>query len=414
MTTMSRAEGQRTDGTNGIDGVRLVQPTVLLALTALAMAVSAPLGAQQGRDLLAWEEPLQIRGEQVFVKEAVGDVVVYEVGDLSLVHATASEPTGVASAATTEYKYDDGETRTSSVLQTSAGDVYEQAFAQRFRLSQSGTVDYVTVCVFRREDVGNSSQLPFKLTFYRDSGGHPGNALREYNYSPQSPEERQGSCFRLGGALAGQRLSSGNTWVGVSWRASTGMAMAVDENVIGNTKLSVRARVTSSSDWVAWQDHPTASVRVFLIRLGVDHGGSTPDPDPDPDPDPEPPPTLGCTPTTTALQFDGGYKVSMCYKTPEGVVGQAKSGVWASGQSGILWFFDRDNAEVLVKVLDGCAHNGHRWVFVAPVTTVEFNLWVTGPNDDRWTHSNQQNVTAATKSDTSAFKCADEPVGQRF
>ena len=90
---------------------------------------------------------------------------------------------------------------------------------------------------------------------------------------------------------------------------------------------------------------------------------------------------------------------------------QAKSGVWASGQSGILWFFNRDNAEVLVKVLDGCAHNGHRWVFVAPVTTVEFNLWVTGPNGDRWTHSNQQNVTAATKSDTSAFKCADEPDG---
>ncbi len=101
----------------------------------------------------------------------------------------------------------------------------------------------------------------------------------------------------------------------------------------------------------------------------------------------------------------------MCYRTPAGEEGQAKSGVWASGQSGILWFFDRGNAEVLVKVLDGCAHNGHRWVFVAPVTTVEFNLWVTGPTGDRWTHSNQQNATAATKSDTSAFKCADEPDG---
>ncbi len=181
--------------------------------------------------------------------------------------------------------------------------------------------------------------------------------------------------------------------------------MMVDSSSVGNTKLSVRARVTSSSNWIAWQDHPTASIRVFLIRLGVDHGGSTPDPDPDPDP----PPTTGCTPTTTALQFDGGYKLSMCYRTPEGEEGQAKSGVWASGQSGILWFFNRENAEVLVKVLDGCAHNGYRWVFVAPVTTLEFNLWVTGPNRDRWTHSNQQNVTAATKSDTSAFKCADEP-----
>ena len=67
-----------------------------------------------------------------------------------------------------------------------------------------------------------------------------------------------------------------------------------------------------------------------------------------------------CTPTNAALQFEGGYQVSMCYVTPDGDVGQANSGIWNSSQAGILWFFDRENAEVLVKVLDGCAHNGHR------------------------------------------------------
>ena len=120
------------------------------------------------------------------------------------------------------------------------------------------------------------------------------------------------------------------------------------------------------------------------------------------------PATASCTPTTTALQFDGGYRVSMCYRTPQGQEGQAKSGVWASSQSGILWFFGRENAEVLVKVLDGCSHNGHRWVYVAPVTDLEFNLWVTAPNGRRWTHSNQQGTTASTRSDTHAFSCADE------
>ncbi len=120
------------------------------------------------------------------------------------------------------------------------------------------------------------------------------------------------------------------------------------------------------------------------------------------------PPTMGCRPTTTALQFDGGYKVSMCYRTPDGDGGQARSGVWASGQSGILWFFDRGNAEVLVKVLDGCKHNGHRWAFVAPVTTLEFNLLITGPDGTRWTHGNRQGQTASTRSDTNAFQCANE------
>lgn len=33
---------------------------------------------------------------------------------------------------------------------------------------------------------------------------------------------------------------------------------------------------------------------------------------------------------------------------------------------------------------------------------------VTGPNGDRWIHGNRQNVTASTRSDTSAFECADE------
>ena len=99
----------------------------------------------------------------------------------------------------------------------------------------------------------------------------------------------------------------------------------------------------------------------------------------------------------------------MCYVTPDGTVGQAKAGVWASGQSGLLWFFDRGNAEVLVKVLDGCEHTGYRWAFVAPVTTLEFNLEVTAPERQEVdAYANEQGTTASTRSDTRAFRCADE------
>jgi len=113
-----------------------------------------------------------------------------------------------------------------------------------------------------------------------------------------------------------------------------------------------------------------------------------------------------CRPTTTPLVFDGGYQVSMCYETAEGVVGEAQGGIWASGQSGLLWFFDPDNAEVLVKVLDGCSHNGRRWIFVAPVTDVAFNLHITSNGGSEWTHRNPLSQTAVTRSDTSAFDCA--------
>ncbi len=115
-----------------------------------------------------------------------------------------------------------------------------------------------------------------------------------------------------------------------------------------------------------------------------------------------------CQPTTSPLVFDGGYQVSLCYETAEGVVGEGRGGIWSSGQSGLLWFFDRDNAEALVKVLDGCSYNGRRWVFVAPVTDLAFNLHVTSQNGRRWTHRNRLGMTASARSDTSAFDCATD------
>ena len=121
-------------------------------------------------------------------------------------------------------------------------------------------------------------------------------------------------------------------------------------------------------------------------------GGSAPGPD--------------CVPKAPALTLDGGYRVSMCYETDAGLVGDAVDWGLDARRAGLLYFFDRDNVEVLIKVLDGCAVNGHRWVFVAPVTTLAFNLQVEAPNGARWTHTNRQGETALARSDTSAFPCS--------
>ncbi|MXX61763.1 MAG: hypothetical protein F4112_00610 [Holophagales bacterium] len=366
--------------------------TILSSLTALAIAVCAPLSAQQGRDLLTQDE---LPREEVLVKEAARDIVVQEAGDLSLVDAMSSDPTGVASAATTEYKYDDGTPES----HTSIRNAYEQEYAQRFRLPRAGTVTSVTLC-FTRPDV-DADEVSAVATFYRDSAGRPGTRLAAFRYTIRGLSRNTWACVDLRqGSITQQRLQSGDTWLSVTWPNSSGWVYPEDRNGPGGTRNYWRSRSSSSASWGSWNAETVATA--YFIRLGVDHGGGTPPPDPDP----EPPPTSGCRPTTTALRFDGGYNVSMCYRTPDGQEGQAKSGVWASSQSGILWFFDRENAEVLVKVLDGCDHNGHRWVFVAPVTTLEFNLWVTGPNGKRWTHTNRQNQTASAKSDTTAFQCS--------
>jgi len=76
--------------------------------------------------------------------------------------------------------------------------------------------------------------------------------------------------------------------------------------------------------------------------------------------------------------------------------------------SGQFWFFDPSNFEMQVKVLDGCAVNGHYWVFYSATTNVGFTLTV----DDLWLvhpsrrYSNPVGQTASTITDTSAFPCA--------
>lgn len=75
-----------------------------------------------------------------------------------------------------------------------------------------------------------------------------------------------------------------------------------------------------------------------------------------------------------------------------------------SDDSALFWFFEPDNWEVMVKVLDGCPVNGHWWVFAAATTNVEYELVVT----DRFTSAessyfNPLGNQAAAITDTSAF-----------
>ncbi len=81
-----------------------------------------------------------------------------------------------------------------------------------------------------------------------------------------------------------------------------------------------------------------------------------------------------------------------------------------SAASGIFWFFDRDNWEMMVKVLDGCQINDRVWVFAASPTDVETKLTVT----DRLTGARQVyakplGVAAPAVTDTDAFDACREP-----
>jgi hypothetical protein len=73
---------------------------------------------------------------------------------------------------------------------------------------------------------------------------------------------------------------------------------------------------------------------------------------------------------------DGRFSVSLGRGTPsEGNLPLAPA-LQLSDLSGYFWFFDSQNAEVTVKLLDGSAVNGHFWLFAASMTDQPFTLQV--------------------------------------
>ena len=79
---------------------------------------------------------------------------------------------------------------------------------------------------------------------------------------------------------------------------------------------------------------------------------------------------------TLCLQ-DSRYAVTVEWRVGNGASGSASVVHRGTNDSGMFWFFDWENWEVLIKVLDGCALNGQVWVFGASTTDLGYLIRVT-------------------------------------
>ncbi|MEM8959876.1 MAG: hypothetical protein AAGD38_00220 [Acidobacteriota bacterium] len=86
-----------------------------------------------------------------------------------------------------------------------------------------------------------------------------------------------------------------------------------------------------------------------------------------------------CQPSSTVLCLNGGrFQAEVSWRDFTNNTGDATARDLADvDDSGLFWFFDPNNIEMLIKVLDGCAINGHYWVFAAATTNVEYTIRVT-------------------------------------
>jgi hypothetical protein len=101
----------------------------------------------------------------------------------------------------------------------------------------------------------------------------------------------------------------------------------------------------------------------------------------------DPLPPRPCEPSPSALCLDGApgdrrFRVEAAFATRQagGRAGDAVAVPLSAGgeqRGGVFWFFAPELPELLVKLVDGCAVNGHRWVYVGPATNAGLVVTVT-------------------------------------
>jgi hypothetical protein len=88
-------------------------------------------------------------------------------------------------------------------------------------------------------------------------------------------------------------------------------------------------------------------------------------------------PGQGCTADATTLCLNNDrFKVRASWRTREGTNGQGQA-VEMTADTGYLWFFNQNNVEMVIKVLDACGVNSSYWVFAGGLTDVQVDITVT-------------------------------------
>lgn len=107
-----------------------------------------------------------------------------------------------------------------------------------------------------------------------------------------------------------------------------------------------------------------------------------------------PPP---CLPTLFSLCLhDNRFEVVVEWRDFQGGQGHGRSRT-LTPDTGAFWFFDPDNLELTVKVLDGRTINGHFWVFLGSLSNVGFSVTVTDTDTGAvWSYDNPSGVFAST------------------
>lgn len=115
-------------------------------------------------------------------------------------------------------------------------------------------------------------------------------------------------------------------------------------------------------------------------------------------------PPGGCVPSPGELCLQNGrFRVTATWGDFTGGEGTA-TGVPFGDDSGLFWFFDDQNLELAIKVIDACSFNDRFWIYAAGLTNLAITLQVEDTQHDvGWEHSNILGAPFPPVLDSSAF-----------
>jgi hypothetical protein len=108
---------------------------------------------------------------------------------------------------------------------------------------------------------------------------------------------------------------------------------------------------------------------------------------------------------------DKRFQIRVSYATSQGggLSGNGRAVPLSSlgvTQGGLFWFFALNNPELLIKILNACAANGHFWVYFSAGTNVGFHVGVTDIKTGHVLDYTNPDLTAAPPlQDTSTLTC---------
>ncbi|HEY0512169.1 MAG TPA: hypothetical protein VGH73_09710 [Thermoanaerobaculia bacterium] len=113
--------------------------------------------------------------------------------------------------------------------------------------------------------------------------------------------------------------------------------------------------------------------------------------------------TATCALDPGQLCLHGRFRVAVGFTDPRSGRPGTALALPLTSDTGGFWFFDPGNAELIVKVLDGRAANGHFWVYAGALSDVDYTITVTDTATGKARSYHNERHQLASRADTAAF-----------